>query len=45
MNKNKQRQIKVHVHWEGLSSPMLVGILNATQSRSKEIFSFQYDNL
>jgi serine/threonine-protein kinase HipA len=42
MSKNKQRQIEVHAHWTGLTEPVLVGILNASPARGKEIFSFAY---
>lgn len=37
------QQIEVYVHWSGLSQPVVMGILYATPSRSKEIFSFDYD--
>ncbi len=39
-----QRCIEVFTHWEGLSQPVLAGILNATLSRGKEIFSFEYNS-
>lgn len=39
---SKPRQIEVHAHWEGLSQPVLMGILSAALSRGKEIFSFAY---
>jgi len=42
MNKTQQRYIEVHAHWIGLSEPTLVGVLHATPSRGKEIFSFEY---
>ena len=44
MNKNKQRQIEVYAHWEGLSEPALMGTLSAVSSRGKEIFSFAYSD-
>ncbi len=44
MNKSKKRQIEVHAHWNGLTRPMLVGVLHATPSRGKEIFSFEYNH-
>jgi serine/threonine-protein kinase HipA len=40
---NQQRVILVYGHWQGLTSPFLMGVLKATQSRNKEIFSFEYD--
>lgn len=44
MSKIKQPSIEVHAHWVGLPEPILMGILYATNSRGKEIFSFEYDN-
>ncbi|MBX3709033.1 MAG: type II toxin-antitoxin system HipA family toxin [Gammaproteobacteria bacterium] len=44
MNKNKQRQIEVHAHWKELAEPLLIGILHATPTRGKEIFSFEYSH-
>ena len=44
MNKSKQRHIKVHAHWAGLAEPTLVGTLNATSVRGREVFSFEYDH-
>lgn len=44
MNKQRQqRQIYVYADWVGLSEPTLMGVLSATPSRGKEIFSFEYD--
>ncbi len=43
MNKSKERNIEVYAHWLGLSQPTLMGILNVTPSRGKEIFSFEYN--
>lgn len=43
MIKNTQRDIKVYADWESLSQPSLIGVLYATPSRGKEIFSFEYD--
>lgn len=37
-----QREILVYAHWEELPDPMLMGTLNVTPSRGKEIFSFEY---
>lgn len=42
MNKPLQRNIEVYAHWAGLSQPTLIGVLHATPSRGKEIFSFEY---
>ena len=45
MNKQTpQRLIYVYADWVGLSEPMLMGVLSATRSRGKEIFSFEYDH-
>jgi serine/threonine-protein kinase HipA len=44
MNKILQKNIEVCVQWEGLSQPVLVGVLHATPSRGKEIFSFEYNH-
>ena len=42
-NMNKTQQlIEVYAHWVGLSQPTLMGVLHATPSRGKEIFSFEY---
>jgi len=43
MSKIKQRNIEVYAHWTGLSDPTKMGILYATISRGKEVFSFDYD--
>jgi serine/threonine-protein kinase HipA len=37
-----QREILVYAHWKGFENPTLMGILKATPSRGKEIFSFEY---
>ncbi len=44
MRKTHQRFIEVYADWVGLSQPTIVGVLHATPSRGKEIFSFEYDN-
>jgi serine/threonine-protein kinase HipA len=44
MKKITQRYIEVYAHWVGLSQPTLMGVLYATLSRDKEIFSFDYNN-
>lgn len=43
MSKTSQKNIEVHAHWVGLKQPILIGILYASLSRGKEIFSFVYD--
>lgn len=35
--------IWVYAHWHGMQQPVLIGVLSATRSRGKEIFSFEYD--
>ena len=42
MNKPLERNIEVYAHWIGLLQPALIGVLRATPSRGKEIFSFEY---
>lgn len=44
MSKTQQRNIEVYANWEGLSDTILVGVLYATPSRGKEIFSFEYSH-
>lgn len=39
-----QRTIQVYAHWAELDRPTLIGYLNATQLRGKEVFSFQYSD-
>jgi serine/threonine-protein kinase HipA len=39
-----QKSIQVCAHWEGMAEPVVMGILHATPSRGKEIFSFEYDS-
>lgn len=41
----KRRDIYVYAHWDGLSEPVLMGLLHAELLRGKEIFSFEYDPL
>jgi serine/threonine-protein kinase HipA len=43
MSKTQQKNIEIYAHWKGLSNPILVGVLYATPSRGKEIFSFEYN--
>ena len=40
---SQQRLIEVWADWEGLAEPTLMGLLSATPSREREIFSFEYD--
>lgn len=40
----QQRTLHVYAHWIGLEQPILIGLLNVTQLRGKEIFSFEYDD-
>ncbi|MFH0799548.1 MAG: HipA domain-containing protein [Pseudomonadota bacterium] len=40
--KKEQRRIEVWAHWAPLPQPVFVGILYASPSRGKEIFSFEY---
>ena len=37
-------EIQVHADWHGLGDPRLMGILRATETRGKELFSFTYDD-
>ncbi|MFO0359019.1 MAG: type II toxin-antitoxin system HipA family toxin, partial [Flavobacteriales bacterium] len=39
-----QKSIQVCAHWEVMAEPVIMGILHATPSRGKEIFSFEYDS-
>ncbi len=43
MSKNIQLSIEVWADWASLENPEFMGTLFATPSRSKEIFSFEYD--
>jgi serine/threonine-protein kinase HipA len=45
MKHSTQRNIEVWADWTSLKKPILMGILYATLSRGKEIFSFEYDKL
>lgn len=42
-SKTKQKNIYVFADWENMESPQLMGTLLASQSRGKEVFSFEYD--
>jgi len=39
---NKKKEILVYADWSGLNKPLLIGMLKASPSRGKEIFSFEY---
>lgn len=40
----ERKEILVYADWEGMHGPMPMGILYATPSRGREIFSFEYDS-
>ncbi|MFC2090416.1 type II toxin-antitoxin system HipA family toxin [Bacteroidota bacterium] len=40
---DNKRSIYVYVHWQGLSYPLLMGILHSERLRGNEVFSFEYD--
>lgn len=40
---NIQKQIYVYADWSGLNGSKLLGILNVSLTRGKEIFNFEYD--
>ncbi len=42
MKTDEQKQIYVYSDWGRSKSPVLIGVLSATHSRKKEIFSFEY---
>jgi serine/threonine-protein kinase HipA len=42
MSKITQRHIEVYADWAELAQPTLMGVLYATPSRGKEVFSFEY---
>lgn len=44
MAKARQRKIEVYADWAGLAAPTKIGLLYATPSRGKEIFSFEYES-
>ncbi len=43
MSVKSQKHIYVYVHWKELEKPALMGFLNVNYLKSKEIFSFEYD--
>ena len=40
--KNTQKEIQVFAHWKELKEPTLMGILKSTNTRGREIFSYEY---
>lgn len=38
-----RRSVEVWADWQGLAGPTRMGVLHATPTRGKEIFSFEYD--
>lgn len=42
--RNLHRSVFIYAHWKGLNQPVLMGVLNATSSRGKEVFSFTYND-
>ena len=40
--KNTQKEIQVFAHWKELKEPTLIGILKSTNTRGREIFSYEY---
>lgn len=42
--KTEQKKIYAYANWEALQEPLLIGVLFASPSRGKEIFSFEYDS-
>ncbi len=45
MNKQGEKNILVYADWPGIEKPQLIGILNSSVLRGKEIFAFEYDPL
>lgn len=37
-----KKEILVYAHWQSLSTPTLMGILQVTPVKGKEVFSFEY---
>jgi len=40
---NAQKKVYLYADWIGLEGPQLMGVLNASSIKGKEIFSFEYD--
>lgn len=39
----ERREILVYAHWVGFEIPMIMGVLYASLTKGKELFSFEYD--
>lgn len=39
---SSQKHIYVYAHWKGIKEPSLMGILQVSETRGKEMFSFEY---
>ena len=39
-----QKAVQVCAHWQGMAEPVVMGMLYATPSRGREVFSFEYDS-
>ncbi len=39
----ERRGVEVWADWKGLAGPILMGVLHATPTRGKEVFSFEYE--
>lgn len=44
VKQSHRRTVYVYAHWEGMSDPLLVGILCSERLKGNEIFSFEYDD-
>ena len=44
VKRQSQKAIQVCAHWYGMADPVVMGVLYASPSRGKEIFSFKYDS-
>ncbi len=42
--RNVQRSVLVYAHWRGFDQPVLMGVLQSTAVRGKEVFSFAYED-
>jgi len=43
VKQDSKRSIYVYAHWQGIDDPFLMGILHSERLRSKEVYSFEYD--
>jgi serine/threonine-protein kinase HipA len=39
---NQKKEILVYADWQGFKTPFLMGVLNASPAKGKEVFSFEY---